>query len=250
MTSALSKYELKTIIDIMHQSLSARDDKNIIALVERIYDIANFKAVAIGLLNHSKHPTYVSHWITSGYSNEWLEIYRHNKYDKVDPILHYGMQTDLPFTWAAARKSGCIQGKGVSELLRIAKAFGVYNGIAIICPSREITHSDTVIAIETQKETIPVNCFQTLQLISPHVHEALNRSIPHHPERKNIVNILSHREIEVLKWAKEGKSSWEIGRILNISERTVKFHFSNIFKKLNVVNRSQAVAKGIRHGLT
>lgn len=56
---------------------------------------------------------------------------------------------------------------------------------------------------------------------------------------------LTRRELEVLKWIKEGKSSWEAGAILSISERTVKFHLGNIFKKLNVVNRSHAVAKAI-----
>jgi LuxR family quorum sensing-dependent transcriptional regulator len=61
-------------------------------------------------------------------------------------------------------------------------------------------------------------------------------------------NILSTRELEVLRWVKEGKSSWEIGEILSISERTVKFHLSNIFRKLNVISRAQAVAKSLQYG--
>ena len=57
------------------------------------------------------------------------------------------------------------------------------------------------------------------------------------------------REKETLKWAYEGKTAWEIGIILSISERTVKFHLNNIYQKLNVTNRSQAVAKAIRYGI-
>jgi len=63
------------------------------------------------------------------------------------------------------------------------------------------------------------------------------------------ISQLSKREKEVLSWLKEGKSSWDIATILNISERTVNFHVSNIMQKLNAVSRTQAVAVAIEKGL-
>lgn len=60
---------------------------------------------------------------------------------------------------------------------------------------------------------------------------------------------LRSRESEVLKWAMLGKSTEEIALILSLSESTVKFHFNNIYKKLNVTSRTQAVAKAIQYGL-
>lgn len=57
---------------------------------------------------------------------------------------------------------------------------------------------------------------------------------------------LSPREKEILKWVKEGKTSWNISVILNISERTVNFHIDNIKQKLNVMNRAQAVAVALK----
>jgi LuxR family transcriptional regulator, quorum-sensing system regulator SolR len=53
---------------------------------------------------------------------------------------------------------------------------------------------------------------------------------------------LTNKERDVLKWVGEGKTSWEIGRIMYTSERTVKFHLKNVYAKLNVSNRAQAVA--------
>ena len=61
--------------------------------------------------------------------------------------------------------------------------------------------------------------------------------------------VLSNREKEVLKWLKEGKRSWDISRILQISRNTVNFHIKNLFKKLNVVNRTQAVSEAMRQGI-
>jgi len=60
---------------------------------------------------------------------------------------------------------------------------------------------------------------------------------------------LSMREKEVLKWLKMGKSSWDISKILDISERTVNFHITNIMNKLDAMTRTQAVAISIEKGL-
>ena len=53
---------------------------------------------------------------------------------------------------------------------------------------------------------------------------------------------LTDREREVLAWASEGKTAWEIGCILNLSHRTVEWHFRQAYKKLAVTNRLQALA--------
>jgi DNA-binding CsgD family transcriptional regulator len=60
---------------------------------------------------------------------------------------------------------------------------------------------------------------------------------------------LSWREREVLQWAMEGKTAWEIGRILAISEQTVVRHLGHAAHKLECVNKVQAVAKALRLGL-
>lgn len=57
------------------------------------------------------------------------------------------------------------------------------------------------------------------------------------------------REKEILAWVKEGKSTWEIASIVGLSQDTVKYHLRNIFLKLNVTNRSQAVAVAIDNKL-
>lgn len=54
---------------------------------------------------------------------------------------------------------------------------------------------------------------------------------------------LSSREMQIMEWVRHGKTNFEIGMILDISSFTVKNHLQRIFRKLNVVNRAQAVAK-------
>jgi DNA-binding NarL/FixJ family response regulator len=60
---------------------------------------------------------------------------------------------------------------------------------------------------------------------------------------------LTKREIEVLKLLAEGLFNKEIAYMLAISEKTVKNHVSNIFKKINVSDRTQAAVYAIKNNL-
>ncbi len=67
-------------------------------------------------------------------------------------------------------------------------------------------------------------------------------------EPKN-VDALTQREIQLLHWMVEGYSNKAIAKELFISENTVKYHIRNIFQKLEVQNRTEAVAYALREGL-
>ncbi len=56
---------------------------------------------------------------------------------------------------------------------------------------------------------------------------------------------ITRREAEVLFWVAKGKTDWEIAQILNISERTVNKHLEQIYRKLEVNNRTAATAKAM-----
>ena len=61
--------------------------------------------------------------------------------------------------------------------------------------------------------------------------------------------ILSERETEILKLVARGMSNKDIADKLFLSERTIKAHLTNIFNKLNVASRSEAIVKGLQCGL-
>jgi NarL family two-component system response regulator LiaR len=60
---------------------------------------------------------------------------------------------------------------------------------------------------------------------------------------------LTERELEVIKALAQGKSNKEIARALDISEKTVRNHTSNIYNKLHIFDRTQAVIYAIRQGI-
>jgi DNA-binding NarL/FixJ family response regulator len=60
---------------------------------------------------------------------------------------------------------------------------------------------------------------------------------------------LTEREISILKAVARGLSNQAIGRELWVTEQTVKFHLTNIYRKLNVANRTEAARYAYQHGL-
>jgi DNA-binding CsgD family transcriptional regulator len=60
---------------------------------------------------------------------------------------------------------------------------------------------------------------------------------------------VTRKEVECLRWCKEGKTNWEIGEILFVSEKTVEFHLHNAMKKLGATNRMTAVVAAVKGGL-
>ena len=60
---------------------------------------------------------------------------------------------------------------------------------------------------------------------------------------------LTPREVDVLCAAAEGQSNAQIGRQLWVTEQTVKFHLSNIYRKMGVSNRTEAMRRAIARGL-
>jgi DNA-binding CsgD family transcriptional regulator len=66
---------------------------------------------------------------------------------------------------------------------------------------------------------------------------------------REVIEGLSKREMEVLRLVRWGLSNREIARRIDVSEQTVKFHLKNVFGKLGVCRRTQAIARAISAGL-
>jgi DNA-binding CsgD family transcriptional regulator len=60
---------------------------------------------------------------------------------------------------------------------------------------------------------------------------------------------LTTRQVEILYWVQEGKTAWEIGRILGLSGRSVDGHLRRIYARLDVRTRLQAVLQAQDLGL-
>ena len=85
--------------------------------------------------------------------------------------------------------------------------------------------------------------------IQPSLIPALNAKMIETNKDAEKIKSLTKRELDVLELLAVGMFNKEVGKRLEISERTVKNHVSNIFKKLGVTDRTQAAVFAIRNNL-
>jgi NarL family two-component system response regulator LiaR len=86
-------------------------------------------------------------------------------------------------------------------------------------------------------------------IISPEIAKKTMTTFEGIRSNTGITPSLTERELEVIKALAQGKSNKEIARDLDISEKTVRNHASNIYKKLHIFDRTQAVIYAVRRGL-
>ena len=78
------------------------------------------------------------------------------------------------------------------------------------------------------------------------IAKLLKRAMTAPVEEHKHTELFSERELQILKLVALGRSNKGIAGELFLSERTVKAHLTNIFNKLNVASRSEAIVKGLK----
>lgn len=164
-----------------------------------------------------------------------------------DPVMQHLKRNSVPIIWDQSTYIST----GAIDLWEHQSHFGFATGIAmalhlpdgkhfILGVDRDLPLTSNVAELQ--------RIVADLQLFAVHAQDAAMRLLlpeARQPERPS----LTPREIEALSWTMEGKTAWEVGQILGISERTAVLHVNNAMHKLGCVNKHQAVLKALRLGL-
>lgn len=182
--------------------------------------------------------------LRNNYSDSWQAQYESQGYLAVDSVVHHGLRSDAPIVWSNqlfcesadfwddANAHGLSHGIGQARRLR--------NGtVGMLNLSRG---ADRISALEENELLLELEMMTEMLVVS----ETRLVTRRHFPET---LAQLNSREKEVLQWTADGKTSSEIGQILNISTATVNFHINKSLTKLNSVNKTQAVVKAVVLGL-
>ncbi|MFN3480230.1 MAG: LuxR C-terminal-related transcriptional regulator [Thermodesulfovibrionales bacterium] len=190
--------------------------------------------------------------ITIDYPEDFLKIYL-NKLIFDDPLIKEWLSTWKPQIWSTIYYQK--YPKQTNPYLKsLSEDYNLKEGISHGFPDLEMQLA-THFSFGRSPEKLEPRFAKTLEIVLPHIHQAFIRvlrregMLSSEPQKFSGNKMLSLREIEVLKWAKEGKTNWEISKILGISERTVKFHLQNIMRKLDAVSKGHAIAKAFESGL-
>ncbi len=217
--------------------LSAKTEQDFFAQLVKAVKQLGFDHCAYGM----RMPLPLSNpktFLLNNYAGDWQDRYVAENYLMIDPTVAHGMKTTTPLVWtdnvfdecrhfwedanAHGLKVGWAQSsydaKGIGGLLTLARDDDQMT-------ESELRHKGSAMSWLVQV-----------------AHQGMTRFLSAKMPNEEPV-VLTLREIEVLRWTADGKTSSEVGQIMNISERTVNFHVNNAIEKLNTTNKTAAVIK-------
>lgn len=164
-----------------------------------------------------------------------------------DPVMQHCKQHSVPIIW----NQDTYTSSGTADIWEEQAKFGFRNGVCLALHMPEGRHF--VLGVD-RAQAMPkdpselTRMVADLQLFAVHAQDAALRilvPIASQPERPH----LTPRELECLRWTMDGKTAWEVGELLGITERTAVLHLNNGMHKLDCTNKHQAVLKALRLGL-
>lgn len=239
----LSKTDLSALLDFIYELTQCDAEESYKGLISGLKALLPFDYATSGLAKIDENGIKESFIIVNiSYPGEWLDLYVKSNFNLVDPIVKENFTKFTIQYWPDTYKRHAPPKDFVYGSNDFGLLTGYTNGIRNLRGTEGSLLSISGKSIEKSLRTEII-----LKNIVPQLHQTLERLVKH--KKGNSLVPLSKREQEILKWAANGKSNWDISIILGISERTVEFHLTNIMQKLDAVNRSHAVAIALDIGL-
>lgn len=177
-------------------------------------------------------------------SGEWRMHYTRNQLAMHDPTVGQIFARATSFSWADVQSTDLRPAE--AEVFSEASKAGLHSGFLVPVTG---SHGDVVGVIMTSDTILDHDAPEraTLTAIAT-IYAACGVSLLELTGDEPTATPLTSRECQCLSWASQGKTDWEIGRVLQISPRTVETHIDNARAKLGAKNRTSAVFEAWRRG--
>lgn len=218
--------------------------ENLVASLTQVASSVGYDSVAVAF---APPPSVVARSITAltTYSKTWVSecMQMPAHFIALDPILKHLASSVRPLVWDEAtysnnkcselyeRFSGHGLGSGMTVNVRGARGESV--SVGFTCAKRHAPQATSLLAE-----------LGSLCLAATATLHAFSRMEGVGAQPESDVR-LTARELELLRWSRCGKTAWETGNIVGISQATVQFHLRNAVQKLGVASKQQAVLRAM-----
>ncbi|MDQ0421052.1 hypothetical protein GVN24_03590 [Rhizobium sp. CRIBSB] len=234
------------MFDFITESSHARDNEEVLASLGKaamVFGMDCYAISGIPLPNERIDP----YFMLNAWPEGWFERYVRENYVHVDPVIHRTKMSDEAFVWSEAL-SGKPLSRAAKRVMNEATEFGMMDGYSV--PLHSVGGFQAIVTFGARKVDLSDEQRGALHIISIYAHNRLRTFLAEATDRRAAAAVkVSPREREVILWCSAGKTNWEIGQILGISEKTVQHEIASASRKLNSVNRAQLIAESIRLGI-
>lgn len=174
------------------------------------------------------------------WEGDFLEAYRREGWNEVNPLLKRSILQRNSFTWSASDHPADDDYQRYMDFLRQG---GIQSGVIV-----HVATGNTMSGISAEMATAQSFSLDVINAVSIVTQAAMMRAELLGLGKASTVEesiagrILTTTQLEILKWAAEGKSNSDIATIMGMSKRGIDYHMGEILRKLGVATRIQAIS--------
>jgi LuxR family transcriptional regulator, quorum-sensing system regulator BjaR1 len=178
-------------------------------------------------------------------SPQWSKHYTDEGYCFIDPVFLAARNNENAIRWSDCARSLTRERTDKKALLVLneAREFGIRDGFTKAWHG--FGEVQGVVTFGGERPDVSEDARMSLLLMGAFAYEGFRRVTDGF---KPVPPILTQREADVLRWAAEGKTAWEIGQILTIAERTVRCYMDQLKRKYRVPTVVQVVVMALLDG--
>lgn len=234
---------MSSLLDICREFVAVRDLDDFTRVLERATACIGLRTFAASTLQERPdgQPCVAS-------VENVPDSYREHFYDadggKTDPVMQHCKHSSLPIVWNRDTYAAV----GQDARWEFMASHGLRWGI---CSAMHLAHRrHFLIGLDSDEPASARDAERMVadvQVLLVYAQSAADAVLQHAAvvTRPSITG----RELEVLQWTADGKTAWEVGAILGVSEHTVTKHLESAKNKLGCVNKRQAAIQALRLGL-
>ncbi len=223
--------------------------EHIVADLEQLLD--RYKIPFYAIVSQPKpSPDLISHVLAGRWPQGWPERYIEKRYLLVDPTIRYLPHAERGYSWktALAFFEENTQHSKMRKMLDDAKRNGLRQGYMFpIHSAKGLVGNMSVGGLDLDLSPVEISLFEQVAKLTLLKLLAFSGHTQK-PEKMEAAEMTA-RELEILSYLADGRTSQDIANILNISNHTVDWHINSIQEKFRARNRQHAVATAFRRGL-
>lgn len=237
------------ILDIVRRAPRVSDPDSLNDLLDGpLRQLIGHEVMICGTGFHLENGGYGHTYHSRAFPEAYFEDLRQPDGSIDSPLMRHWRQSRQPMYFEGGRDDELYP----ADWVRIFHKHALRNIIGHAQLDQRGRIGSTFIFARLQEKVGPEQA-ELLEQITPSLCLALQRGLPPEAGGRAFPGaahaMISHRQREILQWLQLGKTNWEIARILEISEDTVKYHLNQIMGKLKANTRGQALGRALEIGL-
>lgn len=230
--------------DSVAEILGLKSQFDVFRFLKRTTELFGFEYFTVMRMPESTSLDLSDNSIITNWPADSLNRFDRMKLLRSSPLIARMRNSVLPMNYSYKEIIEARSGEDAEKAGDVYGQFALWNGVCI--PVHDPQGERAAILMAGDREVLDHGELSELTFLAIHIYQRLSdvtRSDTK-PEQS-----LTQRELDCLTWTAAGKTSADIAQILELSEHTVNHYLNRAARKLDTVNRTQAVAKALRRGL-